>query len=81
MRSCTTQLIPFCDSLSESLNDRSRTDVVYFDFAKAFDSVNHDVILAKLKNKFKIDGKLLRILVNYLQDREQCVVVGGVCVR
>ena len=77
MRSCTTQLIPFCDSLSESLNDRSRTDVVYFDFAKAFDSVNHDVILAKLKNQFKIDGKLLRILVNYLQDREQCVVVGG----
>ena len=77
MKSCSTQLIPFCDELSRSINDKCRTDVVYFDFAKAFDSVNHDIILAKLKNKFNIDGKLLRFLINYLKDRKQCVVVGG----
>ena len=76
-RSCTTQLVPFSDSLALSLNDASRTDVVYFDFAKAFDSVNHDIILGKLKSNFNINGKLLKFMVNYLQDRQQRVVIGG----
>ena len=50
--SCTTQMIPFIDSLTCSLNAGTTTDVIYFDFQKAFDSVNHDLILSKLKNKF-----------------------------
>lgn len=47
-RSCTTEMNSFADSLSISLNDHVRCDVVYFDFCKAFDSVNHDIILKKL---------------------------------
>ena len=47
-KSCTTQLVDFCDSVSLSLNSNIRSDVIYFDFAKAFDSVNHDLILTKL---------------------------------
>ena len=76
-RSCTTQLITFTDSLAISLNNNYRVDVVYFDFAKAFDSVNHDIILKKLKHEFKIDGILLKFLVDYLKDRQQRVVIGG----
>ena len=57
-KSCTTQMIPFYDSLAISINDLSSTDVIYFDFAKAFDSVNHDIILHKLKHQFNIDGLL-----------------------
>ena len=76
-RSCETQLIPFYNDLAISLNECSRTDVIYFDFAKAFDSVNHDIILHKLKHQFGINGKLLKFFVAYLKDREQQVVVGG----
>ena len=76
-KSCLTQLIPFVDRLSEALNNQSRVDVVYFDFAKAFDCVNHDLILKKLKCKFGIDGLLLQFLKNYLQDRMQQVVING----
>jgi hypothetical protein len=76
-KSCLTQLIPFVDKLSEALNNQSRIDVVYFDFAKAFDSVNHDLILKKLKYKFGIDGLLLKFLANYLKDRMQQVVING----
>ncbi|MCP3680449.1 MAG: hypothetical protein GY782_09470, partial [Gammaproteobacteria bacterium] len=53
----------------------SRADVIYFDFAKAFDSVNHDIILNELKNKFGIDGLLLKFFVEYLNERHQKVVV------
>ena len=78
-KSCTTQMIPFMDSLSVNIDDISTisTDVVYFDFSKAFDSVNHDIILHKLKHQFHIDGVLLKFLTNYLKDRKQAVVIGG----
>ena len=76
-KSCSTQLTQFCDSLSLSLNKNIKSDIIYFDFAKAFDSVNHDLILHKLKRSFRIDGKLLAFIKNYLSDRWQSVVVHG----
>ena len=76
-KSCTTQMLTFVDSLSLSINENVRTDVIYFDFAKAFDSVNHDIILSKLKHQFDIDGTFLKFLRNYLIDRKQRVVIGG----
>lgn len=76
-KSCITNMVPFIDSLSISLNNNMPVDVVYFDFAKAFDSVNHDLILAKLKHKYNIDGTLLKFLVNYLSGRFQKVVIGN----
>ena len=65
-KSCATQLVEFCDSLSLSLNKNIRSDVIYFDFAKAFDSVNHDIILMKLKTIYSINGNLLAFISNYL---------------
>ena len=76
-KSCCTQLIGFCDSLALSLNQNIRSDVIYFDFAKAFDSVNHDIILDKLKNQFGINGFLLGFIKNYFMGRVQSVVLGS----
>ena len=76
-KSCCTQLVSFCDSLALSLNENTRTEIVYFDFQKAFDSVSHDIILHKLKYQYNIDGSLLRFFVNYLRDRQQRVVIGN----
>ena len=76
-KSCTTNMVGFCDTLALSLNDGFQSDVIYFDFAKAFDSVNHDLILKKLKNLYNVDGVLLKFLKNYLQDRSQRVIIGN----
>ena len=76
-KSCATNLIGLCDSLAISMNEGLSTDIVYFDFAKAFDSVSHDLILKKLKLQYNIDGRLLRFIKNYLCDREQCVMIGS----
>ncbi len=76
-KSCTTNMVNFCDSLALSLNDNISNHVIYFDFAKAFDSVNHDILLHKLKAFYNIDGTLLKFLVNYLKDRSQKVVIGN----
>ena len=76
-KSCTTNMVNFCDSLSLSLNDSIASHIIYFDFAKAFDSVNHDILIHKLKTLYNIDGILLKFLVNYLKDRHQRVVING----
>ena len=72
--SCPTQLVDFCDSVSLSLNSNIRSDVIYFDFVKAFDSVNHDLILTKLKSIYSF---ILQFISKYLSDRKQCVVISG----
>ena len=71
------ELVPFSDFLALTINDESRVDIIYFDFANAFDSVNHDIILHKLKHQYGIDGTLLKFLTSYLQGRVQQVVIGG----
>ena len=44
-KSCTMQMVPFTYDLALTLNNKAKCDVIYFDFAKAFDSVSHDLIL------------------------------------
>ena len=48
-RSCATNLMILIEDITKSLHNNVGTDIIYFDFAKAFDSVSHDIILHKLK--------------------------------
>ncbi len=47
------------------------------DFAKAFDTVNHNILLSKL-NHYGIRGTALQLIQSYLTDREQCVQLNNV---
>ena len=76
-KSCTKQMINTLDDIAYSLNSQSDVDIIYFDFAKAFDSVCHNKILEKLKTQFNIDGLMLNFIKAYLKDREQKVVING----
>ena len=70
-RSCDTNLITLTDDIASSLHNDTGIDIIYFDFSKAFDTVNHDLLLYKLKNCYKIDARLLKFIKNYLQNRCQ----------
>jgi hypothetical protein len=54
------------------------TDVVFLDFAKAFDSVPHERLLYKLE-QYGIAGSLLTWFRNFLVGRQQRVVVRASC--
>ena len=45
---------------------------IFLDFAKAFDTVNHSILLQKL-NHSGIRGKTFEWFQSYLKDRKQCV--------
>ena len=51
-------------------------DVIYTDFAKAFDSVPHERLIIKLRN-IGISGNILNWLRSFLSGRKQCVSVEG----
>ena len=36
-------------AIGQALDKNNQTDVIYLDFAKAFDSVDHTMLLAKLR--------------------------------
>ena len=76
-RSCTTQLVQVLHTLGQNLDKNIQTDVIYLDFSKAFDSVDHRIILSKLK-LHGVEGRCLDWLSDYLTDRTQRVVVDGV---
>ena len=75
-RSTTTKLIDTYSDISRNLDSGSQTDIIFLDFAKAFDSVSHDLIVHKLKT-FGFGSNLLKWIENYLQGRYQSVMIGG----
>ena len=77
-KSCATNLICLIDDAKQNLHKYTGTDIIYFDFAKAFDTVSHDKLLHKLKPRFNIDGRLLKFLQAYLKNRRQNVVLNGI---
>ena len=75
-RSCLTQLLKHIDTILHNLLNGHDTDSIYLDFSKAFDKVDHNILLSKLYS-YGIRGKLLAWIKCYLANRVQTVVVNG----
>ena len=75
-RSCLTQLLQHMDFLFQNYMDNSETDVIYLDYAKAFDKVDHSILLEKIK-AYGIEGKVYAWIEQFLCGRIQTVVVDG----
>lgn len=75
-RSCLSQLLEHYQRVLQALGDGSWADVIHLDFAKAFDKVDHGILLRKLR-RLGVGGPLLRWIRCFLLNREQNVVVEG----
>ena len=75
-RSCLSQLLEHYQSIIEGLESGCSVDVVYLDFCKAFDKVDHKVLMEKLFN-LGVAGEVLDWIGQFLTGREQAVVVDG----
>lgn len=75
-RSTCTNLTIYVHNVLERMRGAGQVDAIYTDFAKAFDRVNHRLLLRKLE-LLGIDGVLLSWLRSYLNGRQHRVRIGS----
>ena len=75
-RSAELQLLQTIHDLAFDLNRKSQTDVILFDFSKAFDRVSHRHLITKLEY-YGIRNNILNWVASFLSGRTQQVVCGG----
>ncbi|XP_075150870.1 uncharacterized protein LOC142224978 [Haematobia irritans] len=75
-KSTSTNLLEFTSYIHDAFSRRNQVDVVYTDFSKAFDKVNHRLLLYKL-SALGFPPALLCWISSYLSDRVQCVMFKG----
>ena len=74
--SCLSQLLSHTTFILNQMNEGNDVDTIYVDYSKAFDKVDHGILLEKLK-LYGIEGKYHVWLSNFVQGRKQCVYVNG----
>ena len=74
-RSCVIHFLQLLHSWYSSLDKGDSVDVIFLDFAKAFDKVSHHYLLYKLQC-YGIQVQLFFWLHYYLSDRTQRVIIG-----
>ena len=75
-KSCLTQLLAHYDNILYNAIQGNDTDIIYLDFAKAFDKIDHKILITKLST-YGFSGKLLVWIENFLTERSQCVTLNG----
>ena len=75
-KSCFTQFIEVFYDIGHALDGGPESDMIYLEFAKAFDSVCPTKLVAKLKT-FGIDDPLISWFYSYLTERRQRLVISG----
>ena len=67
----------FTNDIFNAVNSRDLTLATFVDMAKAFDTVNHAILLQKME-LLGISGNILKLLRNYLNDRKQSTLANGI---
>ena len=78
--STNTNLLQSLNDWTVNIRNKRSTRVTYIDFSRAFDSIVHKKLLAKLAS-YGIGGNLYNIIESFLENRAQQVIVDGVSSR
>jgi hypothetical protein len=69
-------IVYLVDKISQALDNGEYVIGLYLDFSKAFDTVDHKILLQKLEH-YGIRGVALDWFKSYLENRKQCVDING----
>ena len=75
--STNTAILDMIDNISQKMEQKHYSIGVFLDLSKAFDTIDHKILLEKL-NLYGIRGVALEWIASYLSGRTQCVSIGEV---
>jgi hypothetical protein len=75
--STETALLRIVNDLLLSLNDRKVSILALLDLSAAFDTIDHCILISRLRHDFGIGGTALQWFTSYLSHRTQSVIVDG----
>ena len=73
-----TALVKVQNDLLTAIDDGSGVFLVLLDLSVAFDTIDHDIFLGRLKSNIGLSDKSLGWFYSYLKDILQCIVIDGV---
>ena len=76
--SCCTALLKMTEDWRSSIDNKEAVAAVAVDLSKAFDAIDHSLLLAKLK-AYGFSTRALELMSTFLLGRQQCVRLDGVC--
>ena len=71
-KSTESALLNFLEPIYEAIREKKKAIGIFIDFSKAFDCLNHSILLSKLEN-LGIKGVALKLFESYLKSRQQLV--------
>ena len=69
-------LLRMTNCINKALDRKGKVGLFMMDLSKAFDCINHDLLLAKL-NAYGFDKNCLKLIYSYLKGRNQRVKING----
>ena len=75
--STSTAILNLINNINKAIDNKEYAITVFIDLTKAFDVIDHSILLYKL-NHYGIRGKPLQLLLSYLTDRKQLTSINGV---
>lgn len=75
--STETALVRIQNDLLFNIDHGKLSALVLLDLSAAFDTIDHTILVKRLRDLFGINNTVLKFMTSYLSDRTQAVVVGN----
>lgn len=71
-------IFDFLKKVMICVDEKTPVCAIYMDLTKAFDYVNHNILISKLKS-YGIRGNVIELIKSYLSNRNQCTQITKMC--
>ena len=78
-KSTSQAVLKLITDLYDNVDRKNISQLLYIDYRKAFDTIDHDILLKKLYTYYNISRKSIKWFTNYLTNRQQKIVRQDQC--